>query len=331
MNKYVKISKKELNANNGWDTLTVGTYINGYKKYSEENSLVYKPINNNITKTVPNDFYLHRIPLTNKKPFDKIMDKMAVEMLKKSGLVLYVNSVMNRFEIYSTLSLLDEGKVINDEVDNSYVNIHNISNLKSFCANNDSKITEIVSNIVFYYTRHTPMKNDLAFLYDKIIESIDYIGGEISLFSSLEKSINETLFKFGYLDTINMELRRNPNEDGDGDCNRFIHKQFSYDYENASMNTDCFFVISKNRIDKYDDLFTKDSFEDYIYKDINDDNFDTIYCNKIIGFYESDYLNYASSMKKRDYHWERHVFKKLAIQAFLGMALNVIDDYETRS
>lgn len=325
----INISEKMLNLNEDWGAMRIGTYHNDYKKYSKENSLVYRPINSNISKIVPNNFYIHRIPLTGKKPFDKVMDEMAVQMLKKSGLVLYVNSVMNRFEIYSTLSLLNKGKVIsNGEVDQSYINIENIHNLKSFYAIKNDKATGIVSNIVYYYINETPVISDkLSFLQDDFFINHSFPHRMESFSSRIEEILNELIFEFGYLDTINNELLYNPDEDGDGDFNRFIYRKFSYDGENSRMNSECFFVISKDPIDSLNDLFPNNLFEDYIYKNMYDEDSDLIFKSKIDGFYESDYLDYIPHYD--NYYQKRLFFKKLGTQAFLGMALNVIDDYDT--
>lgn len=335
MNKNINISEKMLNFNDNWGIMRIGTYDNDYKEYSKENSLVYKPINSNIGKIVPNDFYIHRIPLTGKKPFDKVMDEMAVYMLKKSGLVLYVNSVMNRFEIYSTLPLLDEWKVINndtDKVDQSYINIENIHNLKSYYMNCRDKVTDIVSNIVYHYINKIPISDKLGFLQEDFLKGYRFFPHATESFPfRIKEMLNELIFQFGYLDTIENELISNPREDGDGDCNRSMHREFSYDRESSCMNSDCFFVISKDPIESLNDLFPNNLFEDYIYKNQFDEDSDCIFRSKISGFYKSDYLGCIPCQdNSKLYEQKRLIFRKLGVQALLGIALSSVDDYDRR-
>lgn len=103
------------------------------------------------------------------------------------------------------------------------------------------------------------------------------------------------------------------------------------------MNSECFFVISKDPIESLNDLFPNNLFEDYIYKNEYED--DDKYSNRILrleisGFYEHDYLGYIPNKDDNDsklYYQKISIFKKLGVQAFLGMALSSIDAYDRRN
>lgn len=253
---------------------------NSYKSYSLDNTLVHKCTKD--VKLLPDNFYMSKIALLNKKPFDGVRAPIALEILKESELVIYFNSLISRFEIYYK----------NDYYKSKFSGSNIIS---TFYSNPDYLPLSIVKNILTDYIS----ENKLLPTYSSY-----------ALHTRLKNTM-EDIFRLGYIYIINKELQ---DEGHDFTDLRQNNPFFCYDEE--STNNECYYAFSKDRLPPLDEILQYHYLKGYVSAnntELNYDVFRNFHEPVKSGTFERETGSLTPEMNR---------FPTLVIQAFLGIVLH---------
>lgn len=210
---------------------------NSYKSYSLDNTLVHKCTKD--VKLLPDNFYMSKIALLNKKPFDGVRAPIALEILKESELVIYFNSLISRFEIYYK----------NDYYKSKFSGSNIIS---TFYSNPDYLPLNIVENILTDYISE-----------NKFLPTYNSDALRMRL-----KNTMENIFRLGYIYIINKEL-----QDKGHDFTDLRQNNPFFCYDEEGTNNECYYVFSKDRLSPLDEILQYHYLKGYVSADNTELNY----------------------------------------------------------